>query len=90
MPEYIWVVGVLAVAVVWILIKKLRENSMRKKLHHIVSWCASEDSGLYRCNLHLWEYVANAQLDMKIPEEFRLSTAEEWLMVKNILKEFLT
>jgi hypothetical protein len=88
MPEYIWVVGVLVVAVVWILIKKLRENSMRKKLHHIVSWCASEDAGLYRGNLNLWQYVSNAQLALKIPKEFRLNTDEEWLVVKNILREF--
>ena len=70
------------------IIKKSIENSREKKLKAIVAWCATDNSNTFRYNLHLWEYILNAQIKLNLLPEYRISTDKEWNLAKDIIKGF--
>lgn len=59
---------------------------MRRTLHELVAWCVTDSSSEYRCNIHLHEYISNAQIDEKISKDYSISNEAEW----NIAKEIIT
>ena len=88
MTEYIVIGAVLVCIFLYFIIKKSIENSREKKLKAIVAWCATDNSNMFRCNLHLWEYISDAQIKLKLLQEYRISTEEEWDLVKEIITDF--
>lgn len=86
MTEYIVIGAVLVCIFLYYIIKKSIETSREKKLKAVVAWCVTDNSNTFRCNLHLWEYISNAQIKLKLLQEYRISTEEEWDLVKEIIK----
>lgn len=58
---------------------------MKETLRALVAWCITENSNEYRCNLHLHEYISNAQYDGKILEDYRITDEAEWNITKEII-----
>ena len=88
MTEYIVISVVLVCILVYVIIKKGTDNAREKKLKEVVAWCATDNSNIFRCNLHLWEYISNAQIELNLLPEYRISTDEEWILAKDIIKGF--
>lgn len=70
------------------LISKCHAHSVEKELFEQVGFCVSSDSTLYRVNLSLIDYVHNAQIDLNIPQQYRIAGSEERAIVEDILCEF--
>lgn len=88
MTEYIVISVVLVCILVYVIIKKGTDNAREKKLKEVVAWCATDNSNIFRCNLHLWEYISKAQIKLNLLPEYRISTDEEWIFSKDIIKGF--
>ena len=88
MTEYIVISIVLVCILIYVIIKKSIENAKEKKLKDVVAWCVTDNSNTFRCNIHLWEYISNAQIKLKFLQEYRISTDEEWVLAKDIIKAF--
>lgn len=55
---------------------RLYLRSLENTLQSLVSWCAAESSAPSRCNLSLWAYVCNAQIEKKLPRQYSLTNEE--------------
>ena len=66
---------------------RLYLSSLDNTLRYLVSWCAAESSMSGRCNLSLWAYVCNAQIEKKLPKQYAL-TSEERDDAELILKAY--
>lgn len=69
-------------------IKKFIEHRENTIIRYLVSWCVTEDSSIYRCSMHLYQYVFNAQSNLNIPQKYRLSYENDKDIVKEILGLF--
>lgn len=71
---------------------KWRELSKAKKLKELVAWSIIPDHPFGNISAHdlpLWSYVSNAQIEFKLPQEYRISGDDEWNYAKEILEEYL-
>lgn len=67
---------------------KYRQHREHTTLYNLVSWCVTKDSSFYRCNLPLYSYVFNAQNDLDIPSQYRLSVSQDKTTVEELLTFF--
>lgn len=82
----VMIIFILVMAII-ISLHKLKELSLQEKLRDLVAWSVSKDNPI-RCNIPLFSYVANAQIDLDLPKEYRISGDEGWGYVKEILSEY--
>ena len=69
-------------------IPKYRQHRDQTSLYNLVSWCVTKDSSLYRCNLPLYSYIFNAQIDLDVPLQYRLSVSQDKAAVEELLTFF--
>lgn len=84
----VMIIFILVMAII-ISLHKVKELSLQEKLRDLVAWSVSQDDHI-RCNIPLFSYVANAQINLDIPKEYRISGDEGWGFVKEILAEYQT
>ena len=87
MAECISIIILSISVLVYLVIKKHKENTKEKELKEVVAWCASSNSNTFRDNIHLWEYLSNAQIKLNLPHEYCIST-DDWELTKEILQAF--
>lgn len=75
------------VMVIIVALRRIKELSSQLKMRDLVSWSVSKGDHI-RCNLPLFSYIANAQIHLNIPQEYRISGDEEWGYAKDILLEY--
>lgn len=71
---------------------KWRELSRERKLRELVAWSIIPDHPFGNISGHdlpLWSYISNAQIEFKLPQEYRISGDDEWDYAKEIIEEFL-
>lgn len=73
-------VVIILVFVVIVMAFKMRELYREKQLHRWVSWIMVSNA--------LWTYISDAQHELGINKEYRISYEQEWDIVKEILEEF--
>lgn len=79
---------ILSIVLFCFLFSKTKEYYKNKKVKELFAWIISENSADFRCNLHLHNYIANAQNKCNLLQEHRVTSDEEWNTVKEILIEF--
>jgi hypothetical protein len=82
----VMIIFILVMAII-ISLHKVKELSLQEKLRNLVAWSVSQDDHV-RCNIPLFSYVANTQIDLDIPKEYRISGDDGWGFVKEILVEY--
>jgi hypothetical protein len=86
------------------LVYKTRQYSLDKRLQSHVSWCVTDDSNIYRCNMSLLEWLCNVPHYSKnkrpdcffpnadklflIEDKYWLSGEEELSIAKEIIREY--
>jgi hypothetical protein len=85
MKEIVFAIVLIGIVLGCYLVKSLKKYSKNETLRELVAWCVTKNSNEYRCNLHLHEYVGNAQIKGNISVEYRISGEAEWNIVKEII-----
>lgn len=70
---------------------KWRKLSKERELRSLVVWSIIPDHPLGNISGHdlpLWSYISNAQIEFKLPQEYRISGDDEWAYAKEILDEY--
>ena len=69
--------------------KKIKEYSDLRSLHNLVAWIVTSNKmDVYSHSLPLWAYIKNAQIELGVPEDYRISGEEQWDVVNSILVQF--
>lgn len=84
MPKLI--VGIILIAA--FAIYKFVQNSRVESLRKQVEWVTSTNDGWDGPRgLQLWQYVYNVQIKKSIPQKYRITQSEDWVLVRSIIKE---
>ena len=78
------IVLLILIAAFVITLTKLYGYSAEKKLRNLVAWSVSGASR----DLPLWQYISNAQIDLGIKGEYRITGDTEWEFARKILEEY--
>lgn len=88
MIAFLLVILFVMVTCLSVFIPKYRQHRDHTVLYNLVSWCVTKDSSIFRCNLPLSSYVFNAQNDLEVPSQYRLSVSQEQAAVEELLASF--
>lgn len=83
MAEMITSLTFLLVVVFYFLFSKLRELYKVKSLRDLVAWSVNGEGGI-----PLWAEISNAQIKLKLPNEYCVIGDDEWEYVREILDEY--
>lgn len=56
----------------------------QRKLSRLVAWSVSGESR----DMPLWQYISNAQIDLGIKDEYRITGDTEWEFARKIIEEY--
>jgi hypothetical protein len=71
---------------------KWRELTKERELRNLVSWSTVRSRPnellIHAHDLPLWSYISNSQIELKLPQDYRIGGDDEWAYTKEILEEY--
>lgn len=89
MISFLEIISFIFIVSIFFLSRDNKKYNRQNRLKEFVKWCIIEDSqkdSHYKTNLP--DLVSEIQNELNISSEYRLSTTDDWDIVKKILKEF--
>lgn len=71
--------------------EKWHQYSQAQQLKSLVAWSIIPDHPFLDINGHeipLWSYISNSQIQLNLPQEYRISGDNEWVWAKEIIDEY--